>query len=913
MNKNLLSAFCTGTILLTTSISSALEPTLDRIKNGTQIIDYVPDVSILPGSVLEYGKATSTDNSFGFYDNNIQKNQYYKVLLKPEKFSNSKDLVFTADNNGKIAVNLPNGKIQRYSYEYTGNSEYVGKYYESIVIGGGDIGFYGISIGGDDDWGDDWGDGDWEGDLEIGGSNIGGGAIDVGEDTDSIVADFINNRVDVNDDAELNTIFGGAIKNSEWVIGNISGDFADNYLNADFTYGGAIDNYGHIAEITGNFVGNYANATNESWGGSISNGNTLGNITGSFIGNYAKSANFSLGGAIANYFGAVGDIVGDFVGNYAESNDKSLGGAIANGLEYQSEIGNITGDFVSNYVKGAIAKGGAIMNMFSDIGHITGDFIGNYAEGADTVAGGAIYYQKGTFGPDDEIGWGDLFSLKNSTADYTGSIKSISGSFIDNHVKVTGTDGIGLGGAIYVQDDSLNFKADGVINRFSGNYVEYADGSKINNAIFVNNTVADTQLNLNFEIKNQGSFVFDDEIDGGFSDFSVPVKEEGYSYNINISGDAYNIDNSEANTIRFNDRVNNVYDFKIASVQMALGQNAVINIVHDYVASENPFLRLDVDAVNCKIGKINIAGNVDGTTSVIVNILKNKETAKENSIPFATALNHTLSEEDAQKSFDVYRVIGSPYMWEVNYNDIKKEWGLYSTNEENPFYEDDSSDVPVSPSKPVHSMEVSSEIIAYEAIAKSALAQTYGLVSNVSRNVSKADNNLWVDTTYNGLEIDAPVEIEAKVWGIEAGSDIQRDLHNKLGIFVSYRQGNYEMDGKGDKYFAKLGSELDIDSYLAGLYYRYDNNNWYAFATLYGGMQEAEINTDDGVSTDTDGIEFGGSAEVGYSYALNKTVYVTPSLGVFYTQVSYDDASDNYGKTVEYNDLKQVEIEAGLK
>ncbi|MBQ8785908.1 MAG: autotransporter outer membrane beta-barrel domain-containing protein, partial [Alphaproteobacteria bacterium] len=46
---------------------------------------------------------------------------------------------------------------------------------------------------------------------------------------------------------------------------------------------------------------------------------------------------------------------------------------------------------------------------------------------------------------------------------------------------------------------------------------------------------------------------------------------------------------------------------------------------------------------------------------------------------------------------------------------------------------------------------------------------------------------------------------------------------------------------------------------------------------------------------------------------LNKTVYVTPSLGVFYTQVSYDDASDNYGKTVEYNDLKQVEIEAGLK
>ena len=174
-------------------------------------------------------------------------------------------------------------------------------------------------------------------------------------------------------------------------------------------------------------------------------------------------------------------------------------------------------------------------------------------------------------------------------------------------------------------------------------------------------------------------------------------------------------------------------------------------------------------------------------------------------------------------------------------------------------------------------------------------------------------HNVWVDTTYNGLTIEAPVEIEAKVWGIEAGADIQKDLNNKLGIFVSYRQGNYEMDGKGEKYYSKVGSELDIDSYLAGLYYRYDYNNWYAFATLYGGMQNAEIQTDDGVSADTDGLEFGGSAEIGYSHALNKTVYITPSLGVFYSQISYDDASDDYGKTVEYGNLKQVELEAGLK
>ncbi|MBQ8784838.1 MAG: autotransporter outer membrane beta-barrel domain-containing protein, partial [Alphaproteobacteria bacterium] len=67
------------------------------------------------------------------------------------------------------------------------------------------------------------------------------------------------------------------------------------------------------------------------------------------------------------------------------------------------------------------------------------------------------------------------------------------------------------------------------------------------------------------------------------------------------------------------------------------------------------------------------------------------------------------------------------------------------------------------------------------------------------------------------------------------------------------------------------------------------------------------------ISADTDGLELGGSIEGGYSYALSRTLSVTPSLGVFYSQISYDDATDSAGKTVEYNDLKQVELEAGAK
>jgi len=142
---------------------------------------------------------------------------------------------------------------------------------------------------------------------------------------------------------------------------------------------------------------------------------------------------------------------------------------------------------------------------------------------------------------------------------------------------------------------------------------------------------------------------------------------------------------------------------------------------------------------------------------------------------------------------------------------------------------------------------------------------------------------------------------------------LQHDINNKIGLFVSYRKGNYDMNGDGKHYYSTIGSEVDIDSYLAGLYYRYDRNNWYAFATLYGGIQQADIKTDDGVKSDTDGIEFGGSIEAGYDYSLTDTVYLTPSLGVFYTQVNYDDATDNVGKKAKYGDLQQIELEAGIK
>ena len=814
--------------------------------------------------------------------------------------------------------------------------------------------------------------GDFIGNIAEGNNGVWGGAIVASPSQDNY------------EDSQVGTISGNFIGNGIMgfvasggavMVGDVSdrtinienADFYNNFASGDYTYGGAIygvswSGGGVIAIKNSKFYNNMGYGGYEAVGGAVSL-ETGGKIINSAFEGNSITGQYATAGALFNGY-YTSEISGSFKDNVANGEYQALGGAVSNGYggawgEEYVTIDKITADFVNNGVNtagfdGATAVGGAISNFYdngydSSIHHIgeisNSNFIGNYADAA---------------GFEIEVGSVDVSLMMNPTptvaaggaiANINGTIgKIVNSNFIDNYVVAD----VVWGGAIASTSD-LTIVADNGTSTFSGNRA-----NDISNAIFMmgeppvgpaslepnsfgvqlNDAGSSSNglINLNFEAVNDGTITIDDTIAGEY-------------YNINISGDV--CENCFVNSVAFNNVVFGAQDITLDTTQMVLGKNAIVAAEGNYEAVNNPILRVELDASTGEAGKL-IAGDIIGTTKVIVDTKNYKDIRGQDSIVFAAA--GMDNGEANEKSFEIFRVIGSPYKYKIDYQtdatvdisgslleevlgiteiDVAKVWGVSMTDEENTYTEDcdpkeDEEDTP-SDSKPLGPIEVEPEIVAMEALPSAAIAQTNGMIYNIMRKVNvnrlycpgcgfydynwngEAFHNLWVDTTYNGLEIDAPVEIEAKVWGIEAGSDIQRDLHNKLGIFVSYRQGNYEMDGKGDKYFAKLGSELDIDSYLAGLYYRYDNNNWYAFATLYGGMQEAEINTDDGVSTDTDGIEFGGSAEVGYSYALNKTVYVTPSLGVFYTQVSYDDASDNYGKTVEYNDLKQVELEAGLK
>ena len=500
------------------------------------------------------------------------------------------------------------------------------------------------------------------------------------------------------------------------------------------------------------------------------------------------------------------------------------------------------------------------------------------------------------------------------------SLKVVNSSFINNKAS-------GKGGAIYGSD--VRIVADNGESRFSGNtaggksnavyvaglnniildqYYDEFDGNTIFEGIVIPANAPDGQLTL--ESVNRGRIVFDDGIDGE-------------NYNIDVFGDG-------TGYVKFNNAVENVNRFAMnGGAVVHLGLNGRIyaqdfvsgsSSVYARAGAQKPLLTVDVmvDRENNTVhsGAIHVNGDVAGETNVLVNalnpdVLDNKKDAV---VPFLFAPNDN---EETSAVFNVSRVIGSPYMWHTGKNvagtpESGNVWYLSLTDTLNPEF--GKTDPEVAP-----------EVTAYISLPSAGLEQVRGLRDTLEQKTAfckegacardaKADRQLWVDSGYLSSTVDKPAEFDADIWGVTAGGDLQYDANNRLGVFAAYRQGDYDVSGKGSKYRSTVGSELDIDSWLGGLYYRFEQNDWYAFATVYGGLQKADLKTDDGiVNTDSDGTLWSVGAEGGRKYGLSEALTLEPSFGGFYTQSEFDDIRDSAGKTASFDSLKQLEIETAVK
>ena len=380
----------------------------------------------------------------------------------------------------------------------------------------------------------------------------------------------------------------------------------------------------------------------------------------------------------------------------------------------------------------------------------------------------------------------------------------------------------------------------------------------------------------------------------------------------------------------------------------------ITTIYGNYKAFANAELTIDVNPAANLADKLVIEGDVEGSTKVVLNALT--EDKPSSKVVFVEAPNDNI---DTGAYFDIYRVMGNPYKWNSLYEDNKwyvgtddliadgSESGYGDKEDKGELADETQGDAVLPPNFPAvpdldadkkqdantgTKPSVVAEVVAYGGLANAGIEQTKTLFANVRNNISgdkvyntvcggsyacgydnEALKRVWASPVYSTSKVKAPYKYDADITGLDAGFDIQSDVYNRLGVFASYRKGEYDFKGDSDYFVSKTGSEIDIDSYLGGLYYRYDRGMGHVTAMVYGGIEEADIKTDDGVSAKTDGYVYGAAVEVGRGYAITKDTILEPGVAVSYTGLKYDDIHDRYGKSAKYDDVSNLEAELYLR
>ena len=446
----------------------------------------------------------------------------------------------------------------------------------------------------------------------------------------------------------------------------------------------------------------------------------------------------------------------------------------------------------------------------------------------------------------------------------------------------------GVGSDMMLVLNNTNLKNNGAVD---GAVIDATEGN-----VFVSATGADSVFdnpgaksainmkggNLNLHTFNNGHIIFNDEIAGEVFDMNIYDDAKG--------------------GVRFNENVSGVNDLTIETSEVALGSQVVIDAQEMFAnGSSSLILDTEVDRANNTVNtaKINVSGDIGGTLGIIVNSLNiNKLDNDDDAItPFLIAPN---DDPDTETNITVNRVIGSPYMWEA----IRNARGE-GEDEGSTWYLGMRSDGVGGEE------EVAPEVVGAVGLHESAIEQTRNLARDVSVNALK---DVWVLVDGQSAHIKRPADVKAKIKGITAGFDVQSDAYNKLGFFASYANGDYKLSGKGKKIFSNIGAKTDIDSYLAGLYYHFEKAGNFAFASLYGGIEKADVKTKDGAAKfSTDGVLLGAALEAGKDFELENIITITPMAGLYYTQINFESANDNVGKRYKWDTVKHLEAELGLK
>lgn len=655
--------------------------------------------------------------------------------------------------------------------------------------------------------------------------------------------------------------------------------------------------------INGYFYG----LTSAEDGTAINNTGTLGNINADFIGNTTTLATT---GKIIYNSGTIGDINGDFIGNtFNHSTVYNIG-----------TINNITGNFIGNHsISNTKGYAGAIYSysptLNTQINNIKGNFIGNYLVWGQFQGAGAIY-----IGND--------------------SLTNISGNFIGNYTKTS--TGITSDGRSYTGSSSgaitgikIVMLADNANYEMTGNHVLYPPTTglpynKFYNAIF---QPSSTDTNI-FRVLNAGKWTINDNYMAGI--FSGVNGRLNFQYS---SGNSINIEGDGTGTVAFNSEIVNIKNVNVTDSTLKFGAynhnddlgynndsrgmfisgiqwllkpttpdyytnlsltNAKFDIANGYMetvkvlsytSNNNSYLALDLDIDNKTSDVISVNGNVNGTTNVIVYSNSTANLADTDMVLFANSTNDSIGNTD---SFNVYRVYGSPYIYEKIYEQVDtttKNW--YLTHALN---------TPVT---------VVPEIPAYIAIPNASVEQTRNLTLGARRNTLKGKHtyNTWASPVYINSKNTSQIDLKSNVTGAEAGFDMNTKI-GRFGIFGSFRDGKHNLNGRGN-ISSLSGSNINIQSIGGGIYHRFDKKKFTLFSSIYGSHLDTNIETYDGLNTTQNGLQIGLAFDSSYNFKLSKKWAMYPGVGIQYDIFDLNDINDQYGKTASYENFGYGEIEIG--
>ncbi len=797
-----------------------------------------------------------------------------------------------------------------------------------------------------------------------------GGALYNGGTINNITGSFFNNRAIAYDEGS----WGGAIFN--WgVINNISGDFIGNSADTGGAIFNA-DN-GIINNITGNFINNIVYNEGGAIANGGSDGTDHGAFGGGTItltnSNFYNNSAFQ-GGAIFNgsnwdsNAGGIINIKADngesiFSGNKEEYYDYDTGETIKKSNAIHSYGGEInleaTNNGIIHFDDGIVLNNTSFNINGDDSGSITFNGLIEATDSTIIQSSSNVFFGSGS--PIKGYAYNLIAgTLNNAIVDDGGTLTATDAAKIINLLAKSGST-IDLASNTNLSGD-IRFDVDATLqgnfdyNKIFDEIVEETGSLTLEggiNAALSQDSLVNTSENKSL-VLSSGNF----EVGSGVQEVSgwkelnvtdnatvklagdIALAETQNKMNL-LSGSTLDLAGNSPLIATIDGSVNN--DGNMTFTHATDGADDVITIKGNYKAYKNAMMTIDVDVANNTADILTIEGDVIGRTRVVINpINDNGGTATmTDKALFVEAPNDDTS---TGAYFDVYRMVADARVWNSYYENNKWYVGTSNViaNSQSGYGNTDDDEelvlggnnsgnndntVNITQPKP----QVVSEAIAYMSLPRIGLEQTKDLMRVVSNKVTsskimsgrcgmgecnydgQAVNGAWIDLGHKKSEIDAPVAVEAKINAVDLGFDIQKDLHNRLGIFASYRQGEYELSGDGEDYYAKEGADIDIDSWILGLYHRYDYGRLWTMSSIYGGIQKVDMSTDDGVSSDTDGIQFGGSVEAGLVFEPQKRLTIEPSIRLGYNFIKYDDMSDSYGKTAEFDNVQNIEAEAGVK